>query len=164
MIGYHGCIEDFWSDALASYTYVREVKYEGVRSEWHSNFQGILLQSFDEELPEFWPKFQEALGVTTGSVGWINIRPNQIIPPHTDNFYMLRQKYNATVDDCLRYLIFLEDWKFGQYVEFEDLSISKWKRGDVWFFNYKSKHWAVNASNDDLHTCQVSTIKRINHV
>ena len=159
MIGYHGSISNFWADSIKGYSYAREVQYEGVRSDWHNQYKGILLQSFDDELPDCWTKFKEALKVKQGSVGWINLRPNQIIPPHVDNFYMLRKQHNADVANCLRYLIFLEDWEFGQYVEFENVSISKWKAGDVWFFDYQSRHWAVNASNRDFHTCQVSTLK-----
>jgi|694.fasta_scaffold50296_6 hypothetical protein len=160
MKGYHGQIEDFWSDYLQNFVYKQQIPYSGMRESWHENFDnGHLLQSFDDQLPPIWKNFQSSLSVSNGTVGWINIRPNQIIAPHFDHFYTLKQKLGTTIEHCVRYLIFLEDWKFGQYIEFEDLSIRKWKKGDVWYFDHTEEHWAVNASNFDFHTCQVNTIK-----
>lgn len=160
MIGYYGKIEDFWSDHLKNYKYVRQVEFN--RPEWNEEYKtGFLLQSFDDELPIIWKKFKDILNLNVGTVGWMNIRPNQIVPPHTDNFYMLRQEYDAHIENCVRFLVFLEDWKFGQHVEFDTISISKWCKGDVWMFDYQSRHWAVNASNENFHTCQISTIKTV---
>ena len=147
MIGYFGNIDDFWSGSLSTYQYNREVQYEGIRVDWHQNFKGILLQSFDDELPEFWPKFKEAVNATKGSVGWINLRPNQVLPPHSDSFYTLRKLHNVSIEQCIRYLIFLDDWQFGQHVEFETTPIKNWKKGDIWFFDHTARHWAVNASS-----------------
>ena len=63
------------------------------------------------------------------------------------------------IDDCLRYLIFLEDWKIGHLVEFEQQPITKWEKGDVWTFTHEDIHCAGNASNFNFNTCQVNTRK-----
>ncbi len=160
MKGFVTTIEDFWSEYLANYEYKHETSYSNMRDEWHINFkQGNLLQSFDDELPPVWTRFKKELKISVGTVSWINLRPNQIIAPHTDNFYNLRQKENTQIENCIRYLVFLEDWKFGQCVDFQDLTIRNWKRGDTWYFDSTEKHMAVNASNFDFQTCQVNTIK-----
>ena len=93
------------------------------------------------------------------SVSWTNILPDVILPTHKDTFYTLRQEHQIELDDCFRYLIFLEDWIFGHYVGFENKSIVQWKAGDVWKFTGYELHFAVNASNVAFHTAQVSTFK-----
>jgi len=160
MTNYHGVIEDFWSEYLPDYTYTRQVPFEGMRSDWHENYnRDYLLQAFNDELPPIWQQFYTALNAKEGSISWTCMLPNRIIPPHVDTFYTLRTKHNVDVSECFRYLIMLEDHKFGQYIQFDDLMIGTWKKGEVWSFDSTVKHFAVNASNDNFHTCQVSTIK-----
>ena len=163
MIEYFGNIENFWSNDLASHTYVKTVPLSSCSNLSHVDTKyyqsGALYQSFNDELPNA-KMFCSALGVTNdASVSWTDIQPNLILPTHRDTFYTLRTKNNVDVDKCYRYLIFLEDYVFGQYVGFETKSITDWKNGDVWMFDSTEMHFAVNASNSSLHTCQVSTFK-----
>ena len=83
---------------------------------------------------------------------------NVILPTHKDTFYTLRQEHQVELDDCYRYLIFLEDWEFGQFVGFEEaLGLERWVAGDTFKFTGHEMHFAVNASAVNFHTCQVST-------
>ena len=152
-------ITNFWSEDLAEHNYVRTVDWSAKNFD-HLNKKdynnGHLLQSFNEELPNA-SKFKSALDAHTASVSWTCIKPNVILPTHKDSFYTLRQEHNVELDDCYRYLIFLEDWKFGQAVPFIDCIISDWVAGDVWKFTGHEMHYAVNASATNFHTCQVST-------
>lgn len=161
MLGYKGNISDFWSESLKGYQYVNRTPFKGMRNDWHENYstEGYLLQSFNEELPSIYNKFYDELNVREGTVAWTCILPNVILPPHIDKFYLLSQKFNLLQENCIRYIVFLEDWYFGQYVQLDDTPIIKWKKGDVWYFDWEVKHFAVNASNYDFHTCQVSTEK-----
>lgn len=159
MIEYIGKIENFWNDDLENHQYARKVPFVARnfdhldRSFYNKDY---LLQSFNEEL-SCTDQFKNVLNVTDGSVSWTCILPNVILPTHNDTFYTLRQEFNVDIEQCFRYLIFLEDWVFGQYVGFENKNITKWKSGDVWKFNFEEMHYAVNASNNLFHTCQVST-------
>jgi hypothetical protein len=161
MIEYVTRIDNFWKDDLANYTYVRNVPFVA------KNFDHLdrtyynkdhILQSFDDELPNA-QQFKDALNVTNGTVGWICIEPDVILPTHKDTFYTMRQTYNVSVEQCFRYLVFLEDWQFGHYVGFTNKNITNWKAGDVYKFDSTELHYAVNASNSHFHTCQVSTFK-----
>ena len=154
-------ISNFWWEDLAEHKYAREVPFVA------KNFDHLdrtyynkdhLLQSFNEELPNA-VQFKDALDAAQASVSWTCILPDVILPTHKDTFYTLRQEHNVELDDCYRYLIFLEDWVFGHYVGFEDTSITHWKNGDVWKFTGHELHYAVNASNVSFHTAQVSTFK-----
>ena len=152
-------IDVFWKQDLAEHTYVRTVDWSAKNFD-HLNKKdynsGHLLQSFNEELPNA-SAFKSALDAHTASVSWTCILPNVILPTHKDTFYTLRQEHNVELDDCYRYLIFLEDWVFGHYVGFENESITHWKAGDVWKFTGHEMHYGVNASALKFHSCQVST-------
>jgi hypothetical protein len=159
MIKFYGHIENFWADDLKSFVF--PAKYSaGQQSSFHENYSystNDLPQAFATEVP-YYKKFMEVLNIETAMVSWTCIEPGQAIPIHSDSFYKLRQLHNVPIEQCLRYLIFLQDWQLGHFVEFEETIITKWSAGDVWMFDHKSMHCAVNASNNNFITCQVSTI------
>lgn len=152
-------IENFWTQDLENHSYARKTElvaknFDHLKKEYYD--KNYILQSFDQELPCA-NKFKQLLSVEQGSVSWTCLLPNSILPTHTDRFYTLRQNYNFKIENCVRYLVFLEDWLMGQYVGFEDNNITRWKTGDVYKFDHTEIHFAVNASNEPFHTCQVST-------
>jgi hypothetical protein len=161
MLGYKCNIADFWSEGLKNFQYVNKTPFKGMRDNWHENYasEDYLLQSFDQELPVDYNKFYDVLNVNEGTVAWTCLLPNIILPPHVDKFYLLSKKTGTLQEDCIRYVVFLEDWQFGQYVQLAETPIIKWKKGDVWYFDWEVNHFAVNASNCNFHTCQVSTKK-----
>lgn len=159
MVEYVKQIDNFWKEDLATHVYSREVpfvakNFEHLDRKYYN--KDYLLQSFNEELPCV-DQFKGVLSAVTASVSWTCILPDVILPTHKDTFYTLRQEHNIELDQCYRYLIFLEDWIFGHYVEFETKSVTNWKAGDVWKFDGTEMHYGVNASNVPFHTCQVST-------
>jgi hypothetical protein len=161
MLEYVSNIDNFWKKDLGEHTYARQVPFVAKnfdhldRTYYNKDY---LLQSFNEELPCA-NKFKEVLDAAQASVSWTCVLPDVILPTHNDTFYTLRQQHNVTIDQCFRYLIFLEDWTFGQFVGFTSKNITNWKAGDVWKFDSTEMHFAVNASNELFHTCQVSTFK-----
>ena len=161
MLEFVKTIENFWAAELTTHQYARQVpfvakNFEHLDRKYYN--KDYLLQSFNEELP-YVDQFKGVLDVTTASVSWSCILPDVILPTHKDTFYTLRQEHNIELDQCYRYLIFLEDWIFGHYVGFETQNITNWKAGDVYKFTGHEMHYGVNASNVPFHTCQVSTFK-----
>ncbi|NBP55972.1 hypothetical protein EBU71_05460 [bacterium] len=161
MIQFYKTIDTFWQEDLKNHSYARTVPFVA------RNFDHLdrnyynrdhLLQSFNEEL-SCADKFEKVLNVKKSSVSWTCILPNTILPTHRDTFYTLRQQHHVEIDQCFRYLIFLEDWVFGHIAVFENKIITDWKAGDVWIFDSEELHYAVNASNRPFHSCQVSTFK-----
>ena len=162
MLEYCTRLTPFWQNDLKNHTYVREVPFVA------KNFNHLdrdyynkdhLLQSFNNEL-SCEEDFKKSLQVSEGSVSWTCILPNVILPTHKDTFYTLREQYNVNIEDCFRYLVFLEDWIFGHYAGFENQSITNWKAGDVWKFDATELHFAVNASNVPFHSCQISSFNK----
>lgn len=162
MIKFVTNIQSFWDEDLKNHIYSREVPFVNKNfNHLDKNYydRGFLLQSFNEELPDSGRKFLLSIPTEIGSVSWTCISPNLILPTHKDSFYTLRKKENVELDECIRYLIFLQDHVFGQIAVFENKVISTWSKGDMWVFDSNEFHYAVNASNVPFHTCQVSTIK-----
>lgn len=152
-------IEPFWKEALSTYVaeHVTPIAPHAIP---HANYEGtVLKQSFNEQLPDCWPIFYKKLKVEEGSVCWLTMTPGEIIPVHRDHFYMLKTKKNVPVENCIRYLIMLEDWKPGHVVQLDDWTLCNWTAGDVWFFDHEVEHWAANGSAENFYTCQVSTVK-----
>jgi hypothetical protein len=157
MIEFVGNIEDFWSQHLSNFVFPHRVKVAGQRDYFHPNYvDAEILQAFGDEIPKH-NKFFEALKIKQGSISLTCLQPGQIIPVHTDSFYKLRQDYNVKLEQCIRFLIFLNDWELGHIAEFQETCITKWCKGDVWKFDYNSKHCAANASQATFITCQVNT-------
>ena len=159
MIKFVKNIENFWKEDLANHKFARPVEFVAEnfnhldRTYYNS---GFLLQSFNKEIPNI-QDFQLALDVKNTSISWLCILPNVILHTHRDTFYTLRQEHAVSIEQCFRYLIFLEDWVFGHYVGFENLNITNWKAGDTWMFDSEENHYGVNASNVPFVTCQVSS-------
>jgi hypothetical protein len=155
MLEYCTNISNFWKDNLDNHDYARKVAYDNKPNNVHPEEipNGYVLQSFNQELPDA-DKFKQALNVDKGTVSWTCIPSYIMLPTHSDSFYTLRTEHNVSVEQCFRYLIFLEDAVFGQFVGFKNQDISNFKAGDVWKFDHTEIHWA---SNMPLHTCQVST-------
>jgi AAA+ ATPase superfamily predicted ATPase len=118
-------------------------------------------QSFNSELPNGWENFLKAFNLSKGAVSWTLIEPGKIVPIHQDFFVNLRKDTNVPVENCIRYIIMLEDWQFGQVLEFNNQSIRKWKQGDAWMFDSLEFHWAANASNYNFYSCQVSSFRNV---
>lgn len=159
--GYYGNIEDFWSKDLKNFLF-DEISPVAPRDYYHKNWKepGVFLhQSFNEDLPSCWKMFYDALNVVEGSVCWLSLEPNQVIPVHQDFFFVLRQKHSCDIDKCVRYLIMLENYKYGHIVYLDDIVLTNWKKGDVWYFDSTVKHFAANASQENFYSCQVSTLK-----
>ncbi len=162
MIEYVTKIKSFWDLDLQNHTYARTVpfvakNFDHLDKKYYS--QGHILQSFNEELGDP-SQFCKSLSVeNNASVSWTCIEPNVILPIHSDSFYTLRTANDVSLENCYRYLVFLEDYVFGQYVGFESCNIRDWKKGDVWKFDGSERHFAANASNHRFHTCQISTFK-----
>lgn len=156
---YYGRLLPFWEEELSTYVaeHTTPIAPHAVP---HINYEGTSLkQTFNEDLPSCWKQFYKALCVEEGSVCWLTMEPGEVIPTHKDYFYMLKTKKNVEVEACVRYLVMLEEWAPGHFVQLDDLVLTGWKRGDVWRFDHTVLHWAANCGSTNFYSCQVSTLK-----
>jgi hypothetical protein len=88
-------------------------------------------------------------------VSAIKLLPGHTIPLHTDKHYKLRQEFDVT-GLRYRYLIFLEDWKNGHYVEINSEPVPKWKAGDWYMFSNMDWHLGGNMGLEPFYSAQVT--------
>jgi hypothetical protein len=104
----------------------------------------------------------EELGKQTGigvmSVSVIKQEPGNIIPIHRDMFHKIKSVYpfKANAHKCVRANIFLEDWKSGHYIEFEEKPHSQWKANEGFIISEEVTHLSANAGLEDKYTLQIS--------
>ena len=90
---------------------------------------------------------------------FLKLTPGNVIPWHYDTFryYIKTNNVNDTdVRSVHRILIFVEDWKVGQIVQFGKKIVSHWKAGDCFTWNRNLWHGACNFGNKDLIMMQVN--------
>ena len=56
----------------------------------------------------------------------------------------------------VRALIFIEDWKLGQFLQCNDDIYTHWKCGDGLIVDREQYHLSANAGVEDKHTVQIS--------
>ena len=98
MIKFEKTISDFWSQDLKDFKFsVLSPLTQAQREYWtHPNYNNELNkleQAFDNDLPDYWPRFMEEMNIKEGTVSWTNVAPGNVVPVHTDKFYKLRKKY-----------------------------------------------------------------------
>ena len=84
--------------------------------------------------------------------------PGCMIPIHRDEFYQIKIKYPERTEERVRANIFLEDWKTGHFLQYDDTIVnpSAWKAGEGFMWNRDVLHLSANAGMDKKYTLQIS--------
>ena len=90
------------------------------------------------------------------SVSVIKQEPGNIIPKHRDMFHKITTEFPNRKSMKVRANIFLEDWKSGHYLEFDEEPCTHWKANEGYILNNQVIHLAANAGLEDKYTLQVS--------
>jgi hypothetical protein len=98
----------------------------------------------------------EKTGIDVVSVSVIKQEPGNIIPKHRDMFFKIKEKYPNSTAELVRANIFLEDWKSGHYIEFDEQPHTHWKANEGFIFNNEVIHLSANAGLEDKYTLQIS--------
>ena len=98
----------------------------------------------------------EKTGIGVVSVSVIKQEPGNIIPKHRDMFFKIKEQYPNAETELVRANIFLEDWKSGHYIEFDEQPHTHWKANEGFVLNQEVIHLSANAGLEDKYTLQVS--------
>jgi hypothetical protein len=83
--------------------------------------------------------------------------PGHYLPTHIDRYAFYRQRYNVVnVNQVHRYVMFLEDWKDGQYLTVTNKVYSNWCAGDCVGWQGETSHSAINLGIEDRYTLQIT--------
>jgi hypothetical protein len=79
-----------------------------------------------------------------------------ILPNHKDTYAKYREIFGVRLKDCVRVVVYLEDWKPGHIAEIEDKPITDWRAGDYLFWESDTPHMAANIGLDKRYTLQLT--------
>ena len=96
------------------------------------------------------------LGMEVITVSTICQPPGNIIPIHRDTFYLINQRYPTRTDLKVRANIYLEDWKLGHFVQYNNEISTHWNAGEGLLWDSSILHLSANAGMQNKYTLQVS--------
>jgi hypothetical protein len=96
------------------------------------------------------------LGIEVITVSSICQPPGCMIPLHRDTFYQINKRYPNRTELKVRANIYLEDWKLGQFLQYDDEINVKWRAGDGIMWDSSHLHLSANAGMQNKYTLQVS--------
>lgn len=96
------------------------------------------------------------LGMEVITISTICQPPGNIIPIHRDTFYQINQRYPERTDLKVRANIYLEDWKLGHFVQYNDEISSHWHHGEGLLWDSEVLHLSANAGMENKYTMQIS--------
>ena len=89
--------------------------------------------------------------------------PGNIIALHRDIFFQIKKRYPEDKRLKVRANIYLEDWKVGHMIQYQDINDSNtwktsdnWKAGDGFLWSSDILHLSANAGMKDKYTLQLS--------
>lgn len=82
--------------------------------------------------------------------------PGQTLPWHYDRFFMIKNLYPDDNRPIWRFLVFLEDWKTGHFLQVGDSVLHHWKQGDTVVWYPGKEHLATNVGLEKKWTCNVT--------
>ena len=89
--------------------------------------------------------------------------PGNIIALHRDTFFQIKKRYPKDKRLKVRANIYLEDWKIGHMIQYQDINDSNtwktsdnWKAGNGFLWSSDILHLSANAGMKDKYTLQLS--------
>jgi hypothetical protein len=96
------------------------------------------------------------LGMEVMTVSTIRQDPGNIIPVHRDEFYQIKTKHPDRHEKLVRANIFLEDWKMGHFLQYNDTVVANWVSGTGFMWDREILHLSANAGLEHKYTLQIS--------
>jgi len=98
----------------------------------------------------------DKLNIDVISVSTIMQPPGNMIPLHRDTFYKIKTQYPGDKRTIVRCNIYLEDWKTGHLLQYNDTIDTHWKKGDGHMWDSNVLHIGANVGMENKFTLQVS--------
>ena len=133
----------------------------------HEKFPGGFPKTYQFENTKIHQKFWDnkecdyeelgqKLGIEPVTVSTIMQPPGNVIPLHRDTFFKIKTQYPGTKRTIVRCNIYLEDWKAGHFLQYNDDVDIHWKQGNGHMWDESVLHIGANAGMENKYTLQVS--------
>lgn len=111
--------------------------------------------------------FGDQLNMDIKTVSTILQPPGNVVTLHRDTFFKFKQLYPDDKRTKVRLNLYLEDWKIGHMIQYQDIHNNKkwttsvdWNAGDGLLWDSSVLHLSCNAGQKDKFTMQVSGFYR----
>jgi hypothetical protein len=104
------------------------------------------------------------LGMEVITISSILQPPGCVIPWHRDTFYQINKKYPERTEVKVRANIFLEDWKMGHFLQYDNTVATHWKSGEGLLWDSKVLHLGANAGMENKYTLQISGYLQLKNI
>ena len=98
----------------------------------------------------------EQLGMEVVTVSSILQPPGNVIPWHRDTFFQINKRFPDDTRTKVRANVYLEDWKMGHFLQYDDTVHTHWNAGDGLLWDSSVEHVGANAGMQPKYTLQVS--------
>lgn len=122
----------------------------------YTNKNTLIHQLWWENTQLDFKEIGQQLGIEVVTVSTICQPPGNVIPLHRDTFYQINQIYPERTDLKVRANIYLEDWKLGHFIQYQDNISTHWKAGDGFMWDSSILHLSANAGMENKYTMQIS--------
>lgn len=96
------------------------------------------------------------LGMDVVSISSIRQHPGCVIPWHRDTFYQISKRWPDRNELKVRANIYLQDWRMGHIIQYNDTIDTHWSAGDGWLWDSSILHLGANVGMQDKFTLQIS--------
>jgi hypothetical protein len=121
------------------------------------SFQNTVIhQKFWQEDEIDFIELGQKLGIEAITVSSIVQPPGNTIPIHRDTFYQIKKKYPDRKETIVRANIFLENWKTGHFLQYNDTVHTHWRQGEGHMWDESVLHIGANNGMENKYTLQVS--------
>ena len=131
-------------------------KFPGGFPKTYSLANTTIHQKFWERNECDYDELGKKLSIEPVTVSTILQPPGNVIPLHRDTFYKIKKQYPDNKRKIVRCNIYLEDWKPGHFLQYNDEIDTHWSKGDGHMWDENVLHIGANAGMEDKYTLQVS--------
>lgn len=146
-----GFISPTWDDSYQRLPYIKEViKQQDVQQQWIDaghNCENLVIETYSQPntmpdwvvpLQQHWPDYKDF------GYSFHKFVPGHYLPDHRDAYSKYVEKFNIDNTQVLRILLYLEDWKAGQFNTIDTQVISGWTAGTWIGWSGDTLHSVVN--------------------
>ena len=121
-----------------------------------SRFTGDLYDMRFPE-PDWMAAVREFIPVENFAWALYRMRPGDVLPEHGDIYLRYREIYGIKdIAKIRRYIIFLEDWQSGHYLEVDKTPVLQWRAGEGVYWHGDTPHLAANMGKTSRYTLQIT--------
>jgi len=107
--------------------------------------------------PDWIASVREFLPMKNWAWSFYRMRPGDVLPLHRDIYARYRDLYAVKDTSSIRrYIIFLEDWQSGHYLELDGTPITGWRAGEGVYWHGDTPHLAANIGRTPRYTLQIT--------